>query len=258
MAADRVIEKAKPVAAHMLEASADDIEFAAGAFTVRGTDSRKTLAEVVWETFTSHDLPEGVEPSSTRASTTWPTSPSRTAPTSARSKWTPRPGQWLCVPRLGRRHRRHHQPAHRRGADPRRHRPRGRAGPLGGGGPRRAGHAGDGLLRRLHPPHGSGPHQLHQRQHGLAVDDQRPRRQGRGGGGAASPPHRPWSTPSWTRSGRWASTTSGCRAPLSGCEAIQTAGRSTGAGVSGGAQPHFDEGAPNQDMPEAEQKGTDQ
>ena len=41
-------------------------------------------------------------------------------------------------------------------------------------------------------------------------------------------------------------------------EAIQTAGRSTGAGVSGGAQPHFDEGAPNQDMPEAEQKGTDQ
>jgi len=62
MAADRVIEKAKPVAAHMLEASADDIEFAAGAFTVRGTDSRKTLAEVVWETFTSHDLPDGVEP----------------------------------------------------------------------------------------------------------------------------------------------------------------------------------------------------
>ena len=62
MAADRVIEKAKPVAAHMLEASADDIEFAAGAFAVRGTDSRKTLAEVVWETFTSHDLPEGVEP----------------------------------------------------------------------------------------------------------------------------------------------------------------------------------------------------
>ena len=61
MAADRVIEKAKPVAAHMLEASADDIEFAAGAFTVRGTDSRRTLAEVVWETFTSHDLPE-VEP----------------------------------------------------------------------------------------------------------------------------------------------------------------------------------------------------
>ena len=62
MAADRVIEKAKPVAAHMLEASADDIEFAAERLHGRGTDSRKGLAEVVWETFTSHDLPEGVEP----------------------------------------------------------------------------------------------------------------------------------------------------------------------------------------------------
>ncbi len=62
-AADKVIEKAKPIAAHLLEAGVDDIEFAGGAFTVRGTDNSKAMAEVVWATFAAHDLPDGVEPS---------------------------------------------------------------------------------------------------------------------------------------------------------------------------------------------------
>ena len=61
MAADRVIEKARPIAAHMLECSPDDLEFAAGAFTVRGTDASKTLADVALAVFAQHDLPEGVE-----------------------------------------------------------------------------------------------------------------------------------------------------------------------------------------------------
>ena len=62
LAADKVIEKARPVAAHLLEASVDDIEFSGGVFRVKGTDKGKAMAEVVWEAFTSHDLPEGVEP----------------------------------------------------------------------------------------------------------------------------------------------------------------------------------------------------
>lgn len=62
MAADRVIEKAKPHAAHLLEASVDDIEFSGGQFKVKGTDNGKAMAEVVWAAFTSHDLPEGLEP----------------------------------------------------------------------------------------------------------------------------------------------------------------------------------------------------
>ena len=62
MAADRVIEKAKPVAAHLLEANVDDIEFAGGQFKVKGTEGGKTMPEVVWEAFTCHDLPDGVEP----------------------------------------------------------------------------------------------------------------------------------------------------------------------------------------------------
>ena len=62
MAADKVIEKAKPHAAHLLEASVEDIEFSGGQFKVKGTEGGKALAEVVWAAFTSHDLPEGLEP----------------------------------------------------------------------------------------------------------------------------------------------------------------------------------------------------
>jgi carbon-monoxide dehydrogenase large subunit len=62
-AADKVIEKAKRVAAHLLEASEDDIEFADGTFTVRGTGRGKAIQEIAFATFTSHDFPEGVEPS---------------------------------------------------------------------------------------------------------------------------------------------------------------------------------------------------
>ena len=62
-AADKVIEKAKPIAAHLLEASVDDIEFAGGRFTVKGTDQGLAMAEVALATFAAHNLPDGVEPS---------------------------------------------------------------------------------------------------------------------------------------------------------------------------------------------------
>ncbi|WP_344952592.1 xanthine dehydrogenase family protein molybdopterin-binding subunit [Sphaerisporangium flaviroseum] len=62
-ACDKVKEKAKHIAAHLLEASADDIEFAEGSFKVRGTDSGKTIQEIALATFAAHDLPEGVEAS---------------------------------------------------------------------------------------------------------------------------------------------------------------------------------------------------
>ena len=62
-AADKVIEKAKPIAAHMLEASVDDIEFAGGRLSVRGTDQGVGITEVAMAAFTGHDLPDGAEPS---------------------------------------------------------------------------------------------------------------------------------------------------------------------------------------------------
>ena len=62
-AADKVIEKAKPVAAHLLEASADDIEFSAGRFSVKGTDQGLAIQEIAGAVFTAHNLPDGMEPS---------------------------------------------------------------------------------------------------------------------------------------------------------------------------------------------------
>jgi carbon-monoxide dehydrogenase large subunit len=62
-AALRVVEKAKRVAAHLLEASEDDVEFANGTFSVRGTPGAgKTMQELAFEAFAAHDMPEGVEP----------------------------------------------------------------------------------------------------------------------------------------------------------------------------------------------------
>ena len=60
----RVIAKARRVAAQMLEASENDIQFTAGRFHVRGDPEQgRTIQEVALATFAAHDLPEGMEPS---------------------------------------------------------------------------------------------------------------------------------------------------------------------------------------------------
>ncbi|HJQ04709.1 MAG TPA: xanthine dehydrogenase family protein molybdopterin-binding subunit [Nocardioides sp.] len=62
-AVDKVIEKAKPVAAHLLEASIDDLEFGDGRFTVRGTDQGMAITEIATAVFAAHNLPDGMEAS---------------------------------------------------------------------------------------------------------------------------------------------------------------------------------------------------
>jgi len=63
MAIDKVIDKAKLIAAHILEANPDDLDFDAGMFSVKGTPTQEVpLAAVAFAAFTAHDLPEGVEP----------------------------------------------------------------------------------------------------------------------------------------------------------------------------------------------------
>jgi carbon-monoxide dehydrogenase large subunit len=63
-ACDKVIDKARRMAAHMLEADEQDIEFTNGTFSVRGVpDQVRTVQEVSLATFLAHDLPEGFEPS---------------------------------------------------------------------------------------------------------------------------------------------------------------------------------------------------
>jgi carbon-monoxide dehydrogenase large subunit len=63
-ACDKVIEKGKRVAAHMMEAGESDIEFVAGRFQVRGDPEQgRSIQEVSLATFAAHNLPEGDEPS---------------------------------------------------------------------------------------------------------------------------------------------------------------------------------------------------
>jgi aerobic carbon-monoxide dehydrogenase large subunit len=63
-AADKVIAKARKVAAHLLEANEDDLDFSGGKFTVRGTPGTAlSIQEIALAVFAAHDYPDDVEPS---------------------------------------------------------------------------------------------------------------------------------------------------------------------------------------------------
>ncbi len=59
---EKIIEKGKKIAAHKLEASADDIEFASGRFTVKGTDKSIGFGEVALTAYVPHVYPKDLEP----------------------------------------------------------------------------------------------------------------------------------------------------------------------------------------------------
>ncbi|MGF1471298.1 MAG: xanthine dehydrogenase family protein molybdopterin-binding subunit [Rubrobacteraceae bacterium] len=63
LAAEKVADKAKKIAAHMLEASEDDLEFEGGSFSVAGSpDQNVTIQDVAGAAFGAINLPEGMEP----------------------------------------------------------------------------------------------------------------------------------------------------------------------------------------------------
>ena len=58
--ARKLRDKARAIAAHLLEASADDIEFEAGRFFVKGSpEQAKTIQDVAFAAYTN--LPDGME-----------------------------------------------------------------------------------------------------------------------------------------------------------------------------------------------------
>lgn len=59
---DKIVEKGKKIAAHKLEANADDIEFASGKFTVKGTDKSVAFGDVALTAYVPHHYPAGLEP----------------------------------------------------------------------------------------------------------------------------------------------------------------------------------------------------
>jgi carbon-monoxide dehydrogenase large subunit len=71
MAADKVIEKARAIAAHQLEVAEDDLTFEDGMFRVAGSpDKELAIQAIAFGAFTAHNLPDGMEPN-LHASVTW-------------------------------------------------------------------------------------------------------------------------------------------------------------------------------------------
>jgi carbon-monoxide dehydrogenase large subunit len=61
VAADRLIDKGRKIAGHMMEAAANDVVFENGRFAIAGTDRSVTLAEVARQSFDSNYLPNDIE-----------------------------------------------------------------------------------------------------------------------------------------------------------------------------------------------------
>ncbi len=59
---EKIVEKGKKIAAHKLEASADDMEFANGKFTVKGTDKSLSFGDIALTAYVPHVYPKDLEP----------------------------------------------------------------------------------------------------------------------------------------------------------------------------------------------------
>ena len=59
---EKVKEKGATIAAHLLEASEDDLEYADAAWTVKGTDKSVGFADVALTAYVPHNYPENLEP----------------------------------------------------------------------------------------------------------------------------------------------------------------------------------------------------
>src|SRR5581483_11038729 len=63
LATDKVIDKARTIAAHQLEVSETDLDFAGGVFSVKGSSEKAMpIQAIAFASFTGHNLPDGMEP----------------------------------------------------------------------------------------------------------------------------------------------------------------------------------------------------
>jgi carbon-monoxide dehydrogenase large subunit len=79
LACEKVVEKARKIAAHMLEAAEEDLEFEAGRFSVAGSPDRNVaIQDIAATAYLGADLPEEMEPGLNESSVfdppnfTWP------------------------------------------------------------------------------------------------------------------------------------------------------------------------------------------
>src|SRR5580700_1231920 len=61
LAADKLIDKGRKIAAHVMEAAANDIVFERGSFTIAGTDRAVGIEDVARQAFQAAQLPEDIE-----------------------------------------------------------------------------------------------------------------------------------------------------------------------------------------------------
>jgi carbon-monoxide dehydrogenase large subunit len=59
---EKIKEKCAKIAAHLLEASAEDLEYADAKWTVKGTDKSVAFGDVALQAYLAHNYPEGLEP----------------------------------------------------------------------------------------------------------------------------------------------------------------------------------------------------
>jgi carbon-monoxide dehydrogenase large subunit len=60
--ADKIIDKGRKIAAHLMEAAPDEVGFEDGAFLAKGTNRKMTFAEVALAAYVPSSFPEGLEP----------------------------------------------------------------------------------------------------------------------------------------------------------------------------------------------------
>jgi carbon-monoxide dehydrogenase large subunit len=62
-ATEKILEKARRIVAHQLEVAEEDLEFANGTFSVKGSPDRAMdIKAVAFQAFAAHNLPDGMEP----------------------------------------------------------------------------------------------------------------------------------------------------------------------------------------------------
>lgn len=61
-AADKIIDKGRKIAAHLMEASVDDVAYDKGVFSVKGTDKQVPMAQIAFTAYVPHNYPADLEP----------------------------------------------------------------------------------------------------------------------------------------------------------------------------------------------------
>ena len=136
-AAERVVEKARKIAAHQLEVGEDELEYENGTFTVNGKSL--TTKELALQAWTAHNLPDGMEPGLEASfvydppNFSWPSGTHIAVVEVDTEIGDVDLIRYIAVDDVGN----GDQPDGRCGPDPRRHRAGRRAGAVGGGGLRR-------------------------------------------------------------------------------------------------------------------------